>query len=132
MRGSSGRKPFSPTEEKAILKIVRKPQQWPCFVGIADTKVGLQGFKGKAFHEKFRSNYDQSLQANRDSISDMMRGNPPPLDLSLGVKNGIDLRLSSYEVFLEYAAKVSFLLSVFCSTLPLILGRLSNSFKSLL
>lgn len=53
LTGVDGRVPFSPVEEEAILKIIRKKQRWECFSknnnGI---KFGESGFRTKGFYEK--------------------------------------------------------------------------------
>ncbi|KAH9257747.1 hypothetical protein BASA81_004213 [Batrachochytrium salamandrivorans] len=48
LTASDGRSPFTPSEEFAILKVVRKKQRWPCFPE-TETKYGAMGFR---FHEK--------------------------------------------------------------------------------
>jgi hypothetical protein len=47
----SGRTPFDPEEEAAILKLVRKKTVWPCFVSTAFS-FGQKGFRAVGFHEK--------------------------------------------------------------------------------
>lgn len=49
--GVDGRVPFTPSEEAAVLKILRRKERWPCFEQSA-TRFGLMGFRAKGFHEK--------------------------------------------------------------------------------
>ena len=49
--GVDGRVAFTPAEEEAILKVLRKKERWPCFVN-SSTRFGLMGFRAKGFHEK--------------------------------------------------------------------------------
>lgn len=51
LTASDGRSPFTPSEEFAILKVIRKKQRWPCFPE-TDTKYGAMGFRTKGFHER--------------------------------------------------------------------------------
>ena len=49
--GVDGRVAFTPSEEHAILKVLRKKERWPCFE-TSSTRFGLMGFRAKGFHEK--------------------------------------------------------------------------------
>jgi len=63
--GVDGRVPFTPQEEEAVLKVLRRKERWPCFEDSA-TRFGLMGFRAKGFHEK--SNESTSI-----SQSELMR-----------------------------------------------------------
>jgi hypothetical protein len=47
---SDGRRPFTPEEEAAILRVVRQRKVWPAFEGV-DFTIGLKGFRAFGFHE---------------------------------------------------------------------------------
>jgi hypothetical protein len=49
--GVDGRVPFTPQEEDAVLKVLRRKERWPCFEQ-SSTRFGLMGFRAKGFHEK--------------------------------------------------------------------------------
>ena len=49
--GTDARQPFKPDEEEAILKVIRKQQQWPAFYG-TNLTIGSRGFRSHGYHEK--------------------------------------------------------------------------------
>ena len=51
--GSDARQPFEPDEEVAILKVIRKKEQWPAFRG-TELTIGCKGFRAEGYHERLR------------------------------------------------------------------------------
>lgn len=51
LTGVDGRSPFTPQEEEALLRVVRRKKRWPCF---RDSKVkrGEMGFRAQGMHER--------------------------------------------------------------------------------
>lgn len=45
-----GRLPFDLEEERAVLRVIRVKQRWPCFPG--NVQYGSAGFRAKGYHEK--------------------------------------------------------------------------------
>lgn len=120
MRGTSGRKPFTAEEEEAILALVRKKHVWPCFAKNEHTKVGLQGFKGKGFHET----QQRASTSDLTNFNASLRRTPSMMSASsAGLSN--HSRLSSYEVFLRFAAPDRFVrfLACFPDELSLFVGH---------
>ena len=52
--GSDGRQPFEPDEEAAILKVIRKKQIWPAFIG-TEWPIGYRGYRGLSYHERHQT-----------------------------------------------------------------------------
>lgn len=57
--GVDGRIPFTPSEEAAVLKVLRRKERWPCFEQ-SSTRFGLMGFRAKGYHEKSGESGEES------------------------------------------------------------------------
>jgi len=55
-----GRTPFTAEEEVAVLQIVRRKVQWPCFEG-TNIICGRKGFRSQGFHERIRAGTVDSI-----------------------------------------------------------------------
>lgn len=62
-----GRTPFEPTEEAAILEVIRKKERWPCFAN-STVRYGYAGYRAKGFHEK-----KQDTPAESEATSSLKR-----------------------------------------------------------
>ncbi|KAH9254881.1 hypothetical protein BASA81_007131 [Batrachochytrium salamandrivorans] len=72
--GVDGRSPFDLEEEVAILRVLRKKGNWPCFS--SDTRIGSMGYRSRGFHEK------QKDTPKSASVDSPLIAPPPPLAIS--------------------------------------------------
>lgn len=70
--GTDGRSPFTPQEEAALLKVVRRKERWPCFLN-SKVKRGEMGFRAQGIHE--RQAQEQECEQNAKRIRVVA---PPP------------------------------------------------------
>lgn len=69
--GLDGRKPFPPSVEQDILRIVRISSIWPCFEGHTlpngrPVQVGIYGFRGYGYWEKNAASHSQDVKTETE------------------------------------------------------------------
>jgi hypothetical protein len=70
--GSDGRTPFSPEEEKAILKVLRVKQKWPCVP--EHLPMSFMGNRNRGYHEKLA---DHAMKAEQVAASALLVARMP-------------------------------------------------------
>jgi hypothetical protein len=63
--GTSGRQPFNPKEEMALITILRHHKTWGAFSG---TRIGRGGFRRWGYHELKQHNQGITLNIDHDAV----------------------------------------------------------------